>query len=192
MMKQKHPKYSFVVKHLAKYLIIGKEALFSFIQHLKQSDILKFDFTCASEFRIEVGTFYKLRIHYRTFTQKLIQILAPYVTEVVSTSWANRPMEYQTLFFEALSKNQKQKKLTIHRLKEVDELIILVLQKLQEKAIPIEFCHISKEVFLILPALKYDLLRFCDLEDWPMSFIFLELFKYIFLKSVKKCFLFIP
>lgn len=62
------------------------------------------------------------------FTKKVMQITASHVNGVLLSN----KTKYLKLFFEVLSRNSKQKKLDIHYLKKVNDLVIEILHKLHE------------------------------------------------------------
>uniref|UniRef100_A0AC34Q0C5 DUF38 domain-containing protein n=1 Tax=Panagrolaimus sp. JU765 TaxID=591449 RepID=A0AC34Q0C5_9BILA len=143
-------------EHLEKLLplfLIGKEAKNGLVQVLKHYDQLTF-----TDHNICFRSLSKVIFaDYSKFSTMLVQLLAPYVTKVCFDGEV--PANYQRLFFENLSKNQYQRKLTIRNLKKVDGFVIEAVKKLNEKNIFVTLKYPENNVLLELPGLHFDCLK---------------------------------
>uniref|UniRef100_A0AC34R9F3 Uncharacterized protein n=1 Tax=Panagrolaimus sp. JU765 TaxID=591449 RepID=A0AC34R9F3_9BILA len=119
---------------------IGKDAGISIIQLLRCCTKLTLcDLKIVIENCERIFNFYCCN-----FSKKLVQLVAPYATEVFIKGGDSGI--FHRLFFEALSKDQKQKNLTIVHLRKIDIFVMKSLKKMNEKNIPIKLCEPSMQL----------------------------------------------
>uniref|UniRef100_A0AC34Q0N8 Uncharacterized protein n=1 Tax=Panagrolaimus sp. JU765 TaxID=591449 RepID=A0AC34Q0N8_9BILA len=151
-----------VASTVVNLFLVGQEAAICINQILKKCTKMMF---YNDKILLESGerTF---RFDLNNFSGKLVQLSVPYVTEVSFTTdeSCNSAKSHQ-LFFESLSKNQKQKHLKIIGLKEENSHVVEALKKLNDKNIPVALHYAAIKVLLNLSGLHFDILKICDSRD---------------------------
>uniref|UniRef100_A0AC34QCG2 DUF38 domain-containing protein n=1 Tax=Panagrolaimus sp. JU765 TaxID=591449 RepID=A0AC34QCG2_9BILA len=126
------------LEDVLKFFIIGKEAQLPIVQFMKQCVKMKF----FDDYFLCENDDAALRLTYCKFSEILIKPIIPYVTK------------------------QEQKSLTISYLKHVNELVIEVLKKLNDRNIPIKLSHPEKKLLFELPGVHFDILK---IGKWDSS-----------------------
>uniref|UniRef100_A0AC34R7C0 DUF38 domain-containing protein n=1 Tax=Panagrolaimus sp. JU765 TaxID=591449 RepID=A0AC34R7C0_9BILA len=111
----------------------------------------------------------------------LVQSIAPYVTKVCFDGKVTA--NYQQLFFESLSKNQRN--VTIKNLRKVDEILIETVKKLNEKNIFVTLKNPEDDILFKLSGLRFDCLKLSITKD-EFSFFIWNNFPCTFSKNLKK------
>uniref|UniRef100_A0AC34Q279 Uncharacterized protein n=1 Tax=Panagrolaimus sp. JU765 TaxID=591449 RepID=A0AC34Q279_9BILA len=154
------PVYFGQLEHVLKSFVIGKEAAVGVTQTLKDYGRLT-----LNKDKINVRSSRKTSMFdYCKFSEKLLQLIAPYTTEVCfdETDFVRS----HQVFLESLIESQKQKKLLIRKLQYTNQFVIGAVKKLNEKNIPVTLHDVTKEILLNLPGLEFDCLEICCSEEW--------------------------
>uniref|UniRef100_A0AC34RFC8 Uncharacterized protein n=1 Tax=Panagrolaimus sp. JU765 TaxID=591449 RepID=A0AC34RFC8_9BILA len=102
------------------YMMIGKEALPAFVELLQQS--VELNFCNSNSIKLQLDEKVSVIFQNQPFCVGLVKMTIPFITKVCFNDCGND--EAYFLFFETLSKEQRQEKLTIVGLKHVNKLII--------------------------------------------------------------------
>uniref|UniRef100_A0AC34QYD8 Uncharacterized protein n=1 Tax=Panagrolaimus sp. JU765 TaxID=591449 RepID=A0AC34QYD8_9BILA len=143
-----------------KFMLIGQEAVYPVVQVLRKS--ISIEFYCQ-KIKLTLRKNAALWLDYGMFTS-LIQLIIPYVTKIRLVEC--RCEKYYDMVFQTLSKNHRQKKLTIVDLWKITDSVIDVLQQLEKKNIPVILKYPTMDFLMVSPVIKIDTLKILFLENW--------------------------